>query len=84
MYKEQVLKSIQLPKECSLDREVNDVSKDRIMYKQEEVPGRVDIQLVPFSMYVFVCKMLSLVHFLLIIAVLSVPRVSPPPASQVS
>ena len=55
--------SIWLPKEYSLDREMNDVSKDRIMYKQELVPGRADIQLVPFSMYVLVCKMLNLVHF---------------------
>lgn len=44
-----------LPKEYSLN-EVNNVRKDRIMYKQEWVPGRADIQVVHSSIFVLVLK----------------------------
>ena len=46
--------SIWLPKGYRLIREVNVVSKDRIMCKQGWVPGRADFQLVISSVFVLV------------------------------
>ena len=59
MYNEQVLGSIWHPEGYRLLREVNDVSKDRIICKQEWVPGRPDIKLVHSSIFVWVCKVVK-------------------------
>ena len=55
MFQESVVSVTWLSKEYSLN-EVNNVRKDRIMYKQESVPGRADIQVVHSSIFVLVLK----------------------------